>query len=356
VSRGGLPAFLALVAVAAVSALAVVVLAWDGGDETGAADRPSLPAETTPETEAEPGAQPVTPTPAPQNLPAIDANATLLPRIIFFGDTMQARFDVSLDRARIDPDSVRVSAELTPWEILETRRERKDDGQRTHLRWTYTMRCLIGPCVPAGATAPLEFNPARVSWAAVGEGAAGRDSMQVELPLLVVYSRFAAAGFEGLDEAASPWRADLVSLPVISYRVTPTVAVALLFGGSILLLVAAGALAYVAWPRREPAPEPEPEPEPAPSLTPLEQALALLEETVRTDGAGDQRRALELVSEQLEEWGDPDLSLAARILAWSEGVPEVEQTTALAARVRAELERELFERAELDTNGAGHVA
>ena len=42
-------------------------------------------------------------------------------------------------------------------------------------------------------------------------------------------------------------------------------------------------------------------------LSPLEQALALLEEAVRVNGAADQRRALELVAEELElaEWGIP---------------------------------------------------
>jgi hypothetical protein len=354
-NRGAIPAFLALLAVATASAVAVVVLAWDrGGDREAGLDRPTLPAETVPSNGAESGPQPVAPTPSPGDLPALDVQATLLPRIIFFGEIMRARFDVRLDRDRVDPDSVRIATELAPWEILETRRERRDDGRTTYLRWTYTMRCLTGPCVPAGATAPLEFSPTRVTFAPPASGSVGRRSIEVKLPLLVVYSRFSAAGFEQANDG-TPWRADLVSLPVVSYRISPNVAVAFLLVGSALLVAAAGALAYVAWPRPEPALPPEPEPEPEPSLTPLEQALALLEETVRTDGAGDQRRALELVSEQLEEWGDPDLSSAARVLAWSEGVPAIQQTTALAARVRAELERELLERSELDLSGAGRV-
>ncbi|HEX2426291.1 MAG TPA: hypothetical protein VHI53_00065 [Gaiellaceae bacterium] len=353
-SRGGAPKFLALLAVATASALAVVVLASERGGESEAdLDTPTLPAETAPGSVANTGHQPISPTPAPGVSPAVDARATLIPRVIFFGEIIRARFDVTLDRDRVDPDSVRIATELAPWEILETRRERRDDGRKSYLRWTYTMRCLTGPCVPAGATAPLEFSPARVSFAPL-IGSDGRRSIEVKLPLLVVYSRFSAAGFERAD-AGTPWRADLVSLPAVSYRISPNVAVAVLLLGSALLVAVAGALAYFALPRRTPALPPEPEPEPEPSLTPLEQALALLEESVRTDGSGDQRRALELVSEQLEEWGDPDLSSAARVLAWSEGVPASEQTTALAARVRAELERELLERSELDRNGAGHV-
>jgi hypothetical protein len=85
--------------------------------------------------------------------------------------------------------------------------------------------------------------------------------------------------------------------------------------------------------------EPEPEPVPERVLSPLEQALALLDEAVRVNGAADQRRALELVAEELElaEWGDRDLARTARALAWSEDVPQVEETSALAARVRSVL-------------------
>jgi hypothetical protein len=133
------------------------------------------------------------------------------------------------------------------------------------------------------------------------------------------------------------------------------VLVGVLLVASLLLVCASAVLVYVAWPRRAPEPEPEPEPELPPSLSPLEQALELLEESARVDGAGDQRRALELVAEELEEWGDAELSGTAKVLAWSPDVPDVEQTNALAAKVRAELERELLERAEREQNGGGHA-
>ena len=102
----------------------------------------------------------------------------------------------------------------------------------------------------------------------------------------------------------------------------------------------------------EPEPEPEPELPPAPPLSPLEQALILLEQSIRVDGAADQRRALELVAEELElaDWGDRDLARTARALAWSEGVPPANETTRLAARVRTALPRE-EESAELNGNG-----
>jgi hypothetical protein len=330
VSKRGVLTAVGLAAVAIVTALAVVAIAWDRGGES----------QLRPPGEGSPG---------------IEARATLSPRIIFFGDRMQALFDVTLDRTRVDPDSVRVSVQLSPWEILETRRERRDAGTTTHVRWTYDLRCLTGPCVPAGATAPLEFAPARVTYGFPGDSSGARESLVVEIPLLVVYSRFSAAGFESTADAGAPWRMDVLTLPTVSYLVSPDVAVILLLAGSIILLAAAGVLVYLAWPRRAPAPAPEPEPEPLPSLTPLEQALVLLEETVRADGAGDQRRALELVAEELDEWGDTSLAGAARVLAWSAGEPRVEQTTALAARVREELEQALVDSAASATNGADRV-
>ena len=86
--------------------------------------------------------------------------------------------------------------------------------------------------------------------------------------------------------------------------------------------------------------EPEPEPELLP--TPLEQALELLEDAARANGAADQRRSLELVAEVLAERGEEDgLAEAARALAWSPTAPGPDKTKSLAARVRSALEEEL---------------
>ena len=77
-------------------------------------------------------------------------------------------------------------------------------------------------------------------------------------------------------------------------------------------------------------------------LTPLEQALELLEDAARANGAADQRRSLELVAEVLAERGEEDgLAQAARELAWSPNAPPPAATKGLAARVRAALEEEL---------------
>ena len=271
-------------------------------------------------------------------LPAIEATARIVPRTALFGDTISAIVDVTLDRERVDPASVRVAAEFTPWELVgPPERSRRDAGTATYLRTTYRIRCLTGACLPNADSTATDFEPARVTYSRTGKDASPR-RLAVEWPLALVYSRFAVSIQEGSRGPASPWRADLVSMPAVSYRMAPGLMLAGLLAAAGLLAVTGVALAYAARPRRAPVVEPEPEPVPEPVLGPLELALALLEDPVRANGAADQRRALELVAEELEERGEREIARTARTLAWSEDVPPVTETTGLAARVREAIE------------------
>jgi len=292
---------------------------------------------------------------APENPSGIEAQATLTPRTVLFGDTVRADVHVAVDSSRVDPDSVRVAADFSPWEVVgRPERVRRDAGSTTHVRTTFVLRCLTGGCELSGPSAPLQLEAARIAYSAPSARQTEASSIRAEWPVLLVYSRFAAVNYDAPGDQSSAWRADLTSLPEATYRLPPGVLVALLLGGAALAALAAVGLAYVAWPRHAPpAPEPEPELPPEPVLSPLEQALALLEESVRSDGAAEQRRALELVAEELElaEWGDRDLARTARALAWSEGGPPVDQTNRLAARVRSALP----EIAAADDNGGSRV-
>jgi hypothetical protein len=155
---------------------------------------------------------------------------------------------------------------------------------------------------------------------------------------VTLHTRIAASDLT----TAAPWRIEVGSVPEPSYSASPTLLVALLGASSLLLLAGGGALAYAGWPRRRVEPEPEPEPEPEVALTPLEQALALLEDAARANGAADQRRSLELVAEVLAERGEEDgLAASARALAWSPTAPRPDDTKRLAARVRDALDEEL---------------
>jgi hypothetical protein len=346
-SRRRLLPLVALVAIALVTTLAVVLVASVGGGDT------TSPAAREPRAGGNP---PVTfevdPVPG-SGLPesGIEARGVIEPSTILFGDTIRARVDVFLDRRKIDPASVRVGTAFVPWELSgPQQRIRRDAGSRTYLRTTYTLRCTSSPCLPADQASALDFNPARVSYASPGAAPGTRQSIPVDWPTVLVYSRFAAPNLDGPTgpAAASPWRADLEALPAVSYGPPAGLLIPVALVLAALLAAGGAALAYVAIPRRGAVPEPEPEPEPEPVvlLTPLEQALELLEDASRADGVEDRRRALELVAEVLD-LGHPDLARAARTLAWSEDDPLVEQTSGLATRVRTTI--------DAHGNGNGHV-
>jgi hypothetical protein len=302
--RAAVVAGLVLVAVAAAAGTAFLLLRDDGGEETGI--RP------------------------------VRARASLSDRIVVFGDTVRAQVDVALDNRHVDPSSVRVRVGFDPWRRVEAPQlTRTDAGSTSRLRMTYVLRCLKQPCVPERETLPFEFEPALVEF---HNRAGGQGALRAPFPVLTVHTRIQPNDLAN----AAPWRLDVTDVPEPSYRTSPNLLLALLIGGSFVLLAAAGALAYAGWPRRhvEEVPEPEPEPELLP--TPLEQALELLEDAARANGAADQRRSLELVAEVLAERGEEDgLAEAARALAWSPTAPGPDKTKSLAARVRAALEEEL---------------
>ena len=264
------------------------------------------------------------------------ARATLSDRIVVFGDTVRAQVDLAVDLRHVDPNSVRVRVGFEPWRrVGPATVTRTDAASSSHIRMTYVLRCLRQPCVPERDTLPFEFEPARVEFQ---NRAGGRGALRAPFPVLTVHTRIRPEELAN----AKPWRLDVTNVPEPSYRAAPGLLLALLIGGSLLLLAGGGALAYVGWPRRhvEPVPEPEPEPELLP--TPLEQALELLEDAARANGAADQRRSLELVAEVLAERGEEDgLAEAARALAWSPTAPGPDKTKSLASRVRSALEEEL---------------
>jgi len=311
----------ALAVVAGLAALVVVLFAWDRGrdDESTAQDQP-----------------------------AIEGRAVLSPRNVLFGDTVTALIEVILDRDRVDPDSVRVRADFTPWNPLANpERLRRDARTTTYLRTTFVLRCLATFCTSTSETAAANLAPARVTYTArEGIGSSGRRSLEVRWPQLVVGSRFSDDAAQSAGATATRWRADLLSLPAVSYGFAPGLLLALLLAGSTSLMVAAGALAYLALLRRPPTQAPQVDGPPEPVLRPLERAFALLEDPARVDGAPQQRRALEFVARGLVERGDPPLAWAARTLAWSRQVPGVEETSGLAVRARSAFGEELHARPE----------
>jgi hypothetical protein len=311
------------VALVALVAVAVLVVALTTRDEEPAADAPP-----------------------------VVARVVVSPRVALFGDTVTARVEVALDRARANPDSLRVTAVFEPWtHVRPPVRTRRDGERTTYVENLYTLRCLAVDCVPDGRPLELEFRRARVAYADPD----GVDHVfLVRWPVLVVNTRLVGDDFGRDDEYGTPWRADLRSLPAVSYRAPPGLLLVVLLGGAVALALGGAALAYAALPRPRVELPPEPEPElPPPDLTPLERALALLEAPNPVDGAAGRRRALELVADELHE-RDASLASSVRTLAWAAGKPAAAQARSLAERVRAMLdeERDEVEPAIAEQNGA----
>lgn len=307
-----------LAGVVVVSAVLVVVAAWISGEQADPqrkADHPPFD---------------------------VEAEADLAPKVALFGDTVRAHVDVVVDATRVDPDSIRIAADFAPWEIVEKPERRQTSaGELAYVRVAYTLQCLSSTCPPSGRSTTYRFDPGRVSFARVTRTAPDEGSLRVPWPSFRVFSRVAAADLQNNLRSSAPWQADVVSLPATSFRLAPGRLVAVLLVAALALAAAALGLAAAAWPRRKPAPPPPPPTPPAePMLSPLEQALVLLEQSVRHDGVEEQRRALELVAEELETaaWGDHMLANAARRLAWSEIAPPIDETSDLAARVRSAVE------------------
>ena len=69
-------------------------------------------------------------------------------------------------------------------------------------------------------------------------------------------------------------------------------------------------------------------------LTPLEQAVALVESSLARGVVPDQRKALELLAQELGRTGEERIAFSARVLAWSAPAPAGDATTALTGEVR----------------------
>ena len=280
--------------------------------------------------------------PAPEETIArrLRAQASLDHRTVLFGDTVRARVEVTFDRRRVDPNSVKVRAAFKEWRrVGQPDVDRSEADDAVHLRVTYILRCLKSNCPPERDSRPFEFDPAVVEFLDLDSTPPTKEAVEAFWPRLTVNTRIAPGD---LTAAPSPWRGEIATVPGPTYRASPTLLVVLLLAGAGGLALTGGALAYAGWPRRRPEPEPAAVPEPEFLLTPLEQALELLEDAARANGAADKRRSLELVAEVLAQRGDEDgLAPAARELAWSPTPPPLEATKRLARRVRATLDEEL---------------
>ena len=263
---------------------------------------------------------------------ALLATGSISPRVHLFGDTVRVVISVVVDRRRLDPARVRVTARFAPYELVGRAQEtRRDAGELTQLVYTTSIRCTRIACLPepaAGRT--FEFPDAIVSCEAAAPAGADLPGARVEWPKVVEYSRVGTAEVEG--DVAPRWQGNPALLPAVTHRVKPSVAFWTLVGAAALLLLAAATLQWRYLPR--PLAALFERPGRVANLSPLERALAAVEDARSARDAVKQRQALELLSEELARTGEVPLALAARELAWSAVGPASEATGRLTANVR----------------------
>jgi hypothetical protein len=271
---------------------------------------------------------------------AIDSDRSLMPTTHLFADPVVARLEIVVDRDQLDPARVTPSVGFDPYEVVGTvATTRRDLGRYTRLRYEYTLRCLTTACIPArlesllgeqepgrGERTTIRLAPATVRY----EDPSGEFPevlRTVSWPPVTSVSRLN----EAQSDAVFPFRVTPEALPAVSYRAEPIAfAIALLLAALVLLVLPARL--GLRWWRRRRAPAADGDPQVV--LSPLEQALRLVEWSRGRDAAA-RRGALEGLAGELERnGGDPTLGGEARALAWARGAPSSDSAGELVRRVR----------------------
>ena len=238
-------------------------------------------------------------------------SATVRPSVHDFGDPVVAELVVVADKALVDPASVRVDPDFTPYEPVGPRVVQRTETA-TGVRWRirFPLRCLGDECAPDGDRRTIDFPTTGVVYRF--RGAPGRSTALVEWPSFQVSARVPSDAL-----APQSWRADVTSLPAVSSRAEAgTLAIALVLGSIALALL--GFLIVWRLTRRESADEVE-EPEVEEEVTALERALRLAHEASLEGDSPERRKALERVARELGARDLPELADRARSLAWSPG-------------------------------------
>jgi hypothetical protein len=260
---------------------------------------------------------------------AISADASLSPGAVHFGDPLTARAVVVLDPARVRTSTVRFAPRFGSYLVTRDLRETRSEGGLTRISYSFTLECLGAGCATGQAQVPLQFPQAALRFR-TRSGTPGR--LRVVWPTVTLASRLDDAD---RAEPAAHLRAD-VSPPAVTYRFSPGLLVAGLAVASGLLVLAAGILVFLAFPRTVP-PGAEPEQD-GPARTPLEDALLLVREA-SSDGHGPEvrRKALQRLVRELRSSDLRELAQAAGRLAWSNGPPSADTSLELVAQVEREV-------------------
>jgi hypothetical protein len=252
-------------------------------------------------------------------------NAAIRPSVVHFGEPVVADLTVVANKALVDPDTVRVRADFTPYAATGQRRvERTENASAVRFRYRFTLRCLDQECAPETDRKVIELPGAGVFYRF--RSAQGQGTAIVDWPAFEVTARVPVESL-----APERWRADAATLPAVSFSRSPgTLAAGLVVASALLALLGV----WLIWRllRQEEVEAVDEDEAPEARATPLERALQLAREASLDGDSPERRKAFERVARELGARGLADLADRARALAWSSGTPN--------AVVVDELERE----------------
>ena len=260
---------------------------------------------------------------------AVTATGTVAPDRHVFGSPVVARVDVVVDNRTVDPRSVRVETDFTPYDAVgKPTVQHVDSGALSLVRFEYALRCLGEGCEPTGATGTVEFELGRVLYRFQGQSG---DAVELlDWPPIEVIGRVADPAVNDIR-----WRASEAELVPPTYRTGPVGASAALFAAALVL--ASGA-AWLAWRLWRPRPLRAERDEHALVIrSALERALDSARVASRNGDPGMRRRALERVSRELDAVGLHGLAVDASVRAWRPAGPEESDVEELAHRSAIEL-------------------
>ena len=253
--------------------------------------------------------------PAPRASVSV-VSATVRPSVAHFGEPVVADLVVVANKELVDPATVRVRPDFTPYAPTGQRTvERTENATSVRYRYRFTLRCLDEECAPESERKVIELPGTGVFYRF--RSAQGPGTAIVDWPPFEVTARVPI-------EALAPerWRADVTSLPATTYARSPgTIAAALVAASILLALLAVWLVWRLARPRAAEAVE-EAEAEET-RASALERALQLAREASLDGDSPERRKAFERVARELGSRGLADLADRARALAWGSGAPNL---------------------------------
>jgi hypothetical protein len=265
---------------------------------------------------------------APRSVGAPAAGATVetavSPSRALFGDRLVAELRVTVDRSRVDPDSVTVSAEFAPFDLVGPAIvEVREAGPAAVVSLRFPIQCVRRECIPEQGARGVVIAPADVQWAWTGLAELG--ATEAIWPEIAIGSRVGPT----TRGSAGPQISSL-DPGEVTYGIDPTVLRWLLLGGACAVLLIAGGAGAILLRRAAPS---RPDPVEAASGLSLADALQALDQSQDGDVRA-RRAALDRVAELVEELEVDGLGPELSRLAWSNEAPSTDAIADIAAAVR----------------------